>query len=582
MAFRNLRLSFPETEHGAVDCIVSLGSCHLRCQCKTAFQIQGRSGFRAALTRDRSGAQPVPYQVGDFDMLIVHVPNDPSRKFFIPAHELKNRGFLTDDFCKGKKSITVYMNDTHWTAAFLRHESCTGNPLSIGAHDKFVEIKSSQVDSIENKIPSSDSAKDTRLHKAPQIGRNPEEAQLPNCQVDCSEERVNVRCPSIAAESHYRCKKKCCTARKCPGGDQTNQIAHCCRLKAMRWQSETAFTESIHTLPCACSIIPISCDPNGTSLPWQRVHPACIFRRQMAQRCTLPPACSKQRDACTNIERAVPQPIHPIVPLNCCVLTGILASTRHPVKCAAAAKRGPVRNHTHQNPRYHKLLALMPNKIAGEICTRDMSRQRCIATELRRAQEVPLGPQRTHPSISRLMKPTDVLPLLSCKQNFRCIWNAATMCTCASLCAFSCISCPLHLNASHLTLHHIYRFFMCRQIGSIHMPHACWHKQSLACPLLRNNVMSPHECFHHPRSSLPIAHHLSVKIASHPTTKGMTHKSAHACIHYQVLAHEDFDSLNTEPDGSHDDLVSALIASATSAASIFAKRLLKHHPDYCS
>ena len=122
---------------------------------------------------------------------------------------------------------------------------------------------------------------------------------------------------------------------------------------------------------------------------------------------------------------------------------------------------------------------------------------------------------------------------------------------------------------------------MCRQIGSIHMPHACQHKKSLACPLLRNNLMSPHECFHHPRSSLPIAHHLSVKIASHPTTKGMTHKSAHGCIHYQVLAHEDFDSLHTEPDGSHDDLVSALIASATSAASIFAKRLLKHHPDYC-
>ena len=123
--------------------------------------------------------------------------------------------------------------------------------------------------------------------------------------------------------------------------------------------------------------------------------------------------------------------------------------------------------------------------------------------------------------------------------------------------------------------------FMCRQIGSIHMPHACQHKQSLACPLLRNNLMSPHECFHHPRSSLPIAHHLSVKIASHPTTKSMTHKSAHGCIHYQVLAHEDFDSLHTEPDCSHDDLVSALIASATSAASIFAKRLLKHHPDYC-
>ena len=130
--------------------------------------------------------------------------------------------------------------------------------------------------------------------------------------------------------------------------------------------------------------------------------------------------------------------------------------------------------------------------------------------------------QRTHPSISRLMKPTDVLPLLSCKQNFRCIWNAAAMCTCASLCAFSCISCPWHLNASHLTLHHVYRSFMCRQIGCIHMPHVCQQKQSLACSLLRSNLMSPHECFHHPRTSLPIAHHLSVKIASHPTTKRIT------------------------------------------------------------
>ena len=108
------------------------------------------------------------------------------------------------------------------------------------------------------------------------------------------------------------------------------------------------------------------------------------------------------------------------------------------------------------------------------------------------------------------------------------------------------------------------------------------HKQSLACPLLRNNLMSLHECFHHPRSSLPIAHHLSGKVTSHPITKGMTHKSARRCIHFKVLAHEDFDSPHSEQDYSHNDLTSALIASATSAASIFARRLLKHHPDYCS
>ena len=66
----------------------------------------------------------------------------------------------------------------------------------------------------------------------------------------------------------------------------------------------------------------------------------------------------------------------------------------------------------------------------------------------------------------------------------------------------------------------------------------------------------------------------------------MTHKSAGGCIHFQVLAHEEFDSPHSEQDCSHDDLESALIASATSAASIFAsilaKMLLKHHPDYCS
>ena len=76
--------------------------------------------------------------------------------------------------------------------------------------------------------------------------------------------------------------------------------------------------------------------------------------------------------------------------------------------------------------------------------------------------------------------------------------------------------------------------------------------------------------------------HLPGKVTSHPTTKGMTHKSAGTCTHFKVIAHEDFDSPHSEQDYSHDDLASALKASATSAASIFAKRLLKHHPDYCS
>ena len=480
MAFRNLRLSFPETEHGAVDCIVSLGSYNLRSQCKTAFQIQGRSGFRAALTRDRSGAQPVPYQAGDFDMLIVHVPKDPSRKFFIPAHELKNRGFLTDDFCKGKKSITVYMNDTHWTAAFLRHESCTGDPLSIGAHDKFVEIKSSQVDSIDHKFPSSDSVKDTRLHKAPQIGRNPEEAQLPNCQVDCSRERVHVRCPSIATESHHRCKKECCTARKCPGGDQTNQITHCCRLEAMQWQSENAFTQSIHTVPCACSIIPISRNPNDTSLPSQCMQPASILRRQMEQSCKLPPACSKQRDACTNIEKAESQPIDPIVTLDCCFLTGILHSTPHSLRCAASAGHGRVRNQTHQIPRYHKLLHIQ-KKNADAISMHDIQRQRCIKTGLHRAQEVPLCRQRTHPSISRL-KPNMLFQI----QTDRIHTNTTRQRSTAKACTF----------------------FAPEPLGVLSV-----------------------KALHRPHCGASIVWHLAGKIASHPNTKRPQHECEAGCIH---------------------------------------------------
>ena len=51
---------------------------------------------------------------------------------------------------------------------------------------------------------------------------------------------------------------------------------------------------------------------------------------------------------------------------------------------------------------------------------------------------------------------------------------------------------------------------------------------------------------------------------------------------HTLLANGDFDSPHSDQDRPHDDLASALIASATSAVSISAKRLLKHHPDYCS
>ena len=35
--------------------------------------------------------------------------------------------------------------------------------------------------------------------------------------------------------------------------------------------------------------------------------------------------------------------------------------------------------------------------------------------------------------------------------------------------------------------------------------------------------------------------HLPGKVTSHPTTKGMTHKSAGTCTHFKVIAHEDFE-----------------------------------------
>ena len=170
----------------------------------------------------------------------------------------------------------------------------------------------------------------------------------------------------------------------------------------MQWQSENAFTQSIHTLPRACSIIPISCNPNDTSLPSQCMQPASILRRQMEQSCKLPPACSKQRDASANIEKAESKPINPIVTLDCCFLTGILHSTPHSVRCATSAGHKPVRNSTHQIRRNHKLLMHKPDKNADAISTQDIQRQRCIKTGLQRAQEVPLCRQRTHPSISRL------------------------------------------------------------------------------------------------------------------------------------------------------------------------------------
>ena len=61
-----------------------------------------RAGFRVDLVKQKSGVK-IPYAQGDFEMLVVNIPDDPHRKFFIPASELSQRGFLSDgDAVKGK------------------------------------------------------------------------------------------------------------------------------------------------------------------------------------------------------------------------------------------------------------------------------------------------------------------------------------------------------------------------------------------------------------------------------------------------------------------------------------------------
>ena len=53
-------------------------------------------------------------------MLVVNVRGDAGRKFFIPAGELRRRGFLMSDRGTGKKTLTVFADRHHWTRQFLR------------------------------------------------------------------------------------------------------------------------------------------------------------------------------------------------------------------------------------------------------------------------------------------------------------------------------------------------------------------------------------------------------------------------------------------------------------------------------
>ena len=193
-------------------------------------------------------------------------------------------------------------------------------------------------------------------------------------------------------------------------------------------------------------------------------------------------ACSKQRGASAHIEKAESQPINPIKTLDCCFLTGILDSTPHSVRCAASAGHGPVRNHTHQNPRYHKLLMNIPKKNADAISTHDIQRQRCIKPGLHRAQEVPLCRQRTHPSISRL-KPNLLFQI---------------------------------------------------QADRIHTNTTRQRSRAKACTLFAPEPLGVLrvKALHRPHCGASIVWHLAGKIASHPNTKRPHHECDKGCIHY--------------------------------------------------
>ena len=120
MRFRGMRLSFPPVEHGVVDCVLRQEEACFESQCKTAFHVKRLTGFRVDLVKQRSGVK-VPYEQGDFKMLVVHLPGDPNHKFFIPAAELSQRGFFSDSNSgvKGKMTLGVGAPG-HWTSQFLK------------------------------------------------------------------------------------------------------------------------------------------------------------------------------------------------------------------------------------------------------------------------------------------------------------------------------------------------------------------------------------------------------------------------------------------------------------------------------
>jgi len=80
--------------------------------------VKNRTGLRVALVKERSKVK-IAYDAADFEVLVVNVPNDQHRKFFIPASELADREFFAVGDSHGKKTLTVYEEGSHWTRHFL-------------------------------------------------------------------------------------------------------------------------------------------------------------------------------------------------------------------------------------------------------------------------------------------------------------------------------------------------------------------------------------------------------------------------------------------------------------------------------
>ena len=105
-------------------------------QCKTAFIVARQPGaMRVDLSKLRKGNH-VPYAVGDFELLCVHLGcDDAGRKYFFPSAVLEERGALSDSEHTGRKSMVVRPDDPqHWAAQYLLCVDSMGDGLR-GAFD---------------------------------------------------------------------------------------------------------------------------------------------------------------------------------------------------------------------------------------------------------------------------------------------------------------------------------------------------------------------------------------------------------------------------------------------------------------